>query len=55
MIFLLKTLVDYKLFIHPILYSLCYMNDNGLIDVITPIKNPYDEEEKLMCVLKAIP
>ena len=51
----LKTLVDYKLFIHPTLYSLCYMNDNGLIDVIAPINNTYDEEEKLMCVLKAIP
>jgi len=49
----LKTLIDYKLFINPTLYSLCYLNNNGLM--IAPINNTYDEEEKLTCVLKAIP
>ena len=51
----LKTLIDYKLFIHPKLYSLCHMNDNGLVEVIAPINNKYEDEEKLMCVLKSQP
>ena len=51
----LKTLMDYRLFIHPRLYSLCYMNDYGMVDVIAPINNRTNEEEKLLCVLKATP
>ena len=51
----LKTLMDYRLFIHPRLYSLCHMNDYGMVDVIAPINNRNNEEEKLLCVLKATP
>ena len=51
----LKTLMDYKLFIHPILYCLCQINKDGLIDVVAPINNQCDDEEKLMCVIKSIP
>lgn len=50
----LKTLMDYRLFIHPKLYSLCHINDYGLVDVIAPINNKCDDEEMLMCVLKAL-
>ncbi len=50
----LKTQMDYKLFIHPILYSLCQITPEGLIDVIAPINNDYEDEEKLLCVIKAL-
>ena len=46
--------MDYKLFIHPILYSFCQFNDNGFIDEIAPINNQYENEEKLVCFVKAI-
>eukprot|EP00833_Pecoramyces_ruminatium_P008003 jgi/Orpsp1_1/1182035/evm.model.c7180000079596.2 len=49
----LKTQIDYKLFIHPTLYSLCQFTPEGLIKVITPINND-NEEEKLLCVIKAV-
>ena len=50
----LKTQIDYNLFIHPILYSLCQITPEGLIDVITPINNDYEDEEKLLCMIKAL-
>jgi len=50
----LKTQIDHKLFIHPILYSLCQFNDNGSVDEIAPINNQYENEEKLVCFVKAI-
>ena len=50
----LKTQIDYKLFIHPILYSLCQITPKGLIDVIAPINNDYEDEEKLLCMIKAL-
>jgi len=50
----LKTQIDNQLFIHPIRYSLCRFNDQGLNDEITPINNEYDDEEKLLCVIKAL-
>eukprot|EP00833_Pecoramyces_ruminatium_P013979 jgi/Orpsp1_1/1188011/evm.model.d7180000061815.1 len=49
----LKTQMDNNLFIHPTLYSLCQITPKGLIDVIAPIKNDY-EEEKLICVVKGM-
>ena len=50
----LKTQIDNQLFIHPIRYSLCRFNDQGLIEEIAPINNEYDDEEKLLCVIKAL-
>ena len=50
----LKTQIDYKLFIHPILYSLCQITPEGVIDVIAPINNDYEDEEKLLCMIKAL-
>ena len=50
----LKTQIDYKLFIHPILYSLCQITPKGLIDVIAPINNDYEDEEKLLCMIKVL-
>jgi len=50
----LKTQIDNQLFIHPIRYSLCRFNDQGLIEEIKPINNEYDDEEKLLCVIKAL-
>ena len=50
----LKTQIDHQLFIHPILYSLCQFTPTGLINVITPINNDIEEEEKLVCVVRAI-
>ena len=50
----LKTQIDHKLFIHPILYSLCQFAPNGLVNVIAPINNEYENEEKLLCVLRAV-
>jgi len=50
----LKTQMDHKMFTHPILYYLCQFSPNGLIKVIAPINNKY-EDEKLMCVIKATP
>ena len=49
----LKTQIDNKLFIHPILYSLCQFTDDGAIDVIAPINNEI-EVEPLLCVIKGI-
>ena len=42
------------MFIHPILYSLCQITPEGLIDVIAPIYNDYEDEEKLLCMIKAL-
>jgi len=52
----LKTQIDYQLFIHPLLYSLCQIDSRGLVKEIAPINNDYDEceEEKLLCVVKAM-
>jgi len=50
----LKTQIDHKLFIHPILYSPCQFNDNGSVEEIAPINNQYENEEKLVCFVKAI-
>jgi len=52
----LKTQINYQLFIHPLLYSLCQIDSRGLVKEIAPINNDYDEseEEKLMCVVKAM-
>ena len=50
----LKTQIDYNLFIHPILYSLCQITPEGVIDVIAPINNDYEDEEKLLCMIKAL-
>lgn len=49
----LKTQIDYQLFIHPILYSLCHIDSKGLVKEIAPINND-TEEEKLMCVVKSM-
>ena len=49
----MKTQIDHKLFIHPILYSLCQFNDNGSVEEIAPINNQYENEEKLVCFVKA--
>ena len=43
--------VEHTLFIHPIRYSLCQFNSQGLIDVIAPINNSY-KEEKLVCIVR---
>ncbi|OUM61335.1 hypothetical protein PIROE2DRAFT_12673 [Piromyces sp. E2] len=51
----LKTQMNHKMFIHPILYSLCQFSPDGLIKVIAPINNKYEDEEKLMCAIKATP
>jgi len=51
----LKTQMDHNLFIHPMLYSLCQFTPFGLIDVIAPINNDNIDEEKLVCLIKAIP
>ncbi|ORX75336.1 hypothetical protein BCR32DRAFT_249635 [Anaeromyces robustus] len=48
------TQIDNHLFIHPILYSLCKFNNKGLVDVIAPINNEYNNEEKLLCIIKAL-
>ena len=50
----LKTQVDNELFIHPILYSLCKFDPKGLIEEIAPINNECYDEEKLVCVIKAL-
>ena len=50
----MKTQIDHRLFIHSILYSLCRFNDNGSFDEIAPINNQYENEEKLVCFVKAI-
>jgi len=50
----LKTQMDHKMFIHPLLYSLCQFSPTGSINVIAPINNQYEDEPKLMCVVKAI-
>jgi len=50
----LKTQIDNKLFIHPVLYSLCKFSSKGLIEVIAPINNNYEEEEKLACVVRKV-
>jgi len=50
----LKTQIDYKLFIHPILYSLCQITPEGLIDFIALINNYYEDEEMLFCMIKAL-
>ena len=50
----LKTQIDNKLFIHPVLYSLCKFSSKGLIEVIAPINNNYEEEEKLACVIRKV-
>jgi len=50
----LKTQVDNKLFIHPMSYSLCQYDSDGLINIVAPINNDKDNEEKILCVLKAI-
>ncbi|OUM64789.1 hypothetical protein PIROE2DRAFT_60435 [Piromyces sp. E2] len=47
--------MDLKMFIHPILYSLCQFYPDGLIKFIAPINNKYEDEEKLMYVIKATP
>ena len=44
----LKTQIDCKLFTHPIIYSLCQITPEGVIDVIAPINNNYENEEKLL-------
>jgi len=51
----LKTQMDHNLFIHPMLYSLCQFTPFGLIDVIAPINNDNIDEEKLVCLIKAVP
>jgi len=48
----LKTQIDNKLFIHPVLYSLCQFTPEGNIKVIAPINNETEEEERLLCVIK---
>jgi len=50
----LKTQIDNQFFIHSIRYSFCRFNDQGLIDEITSINNEYDDEEKLLCVIKTL-
>jgi len=47
--------IENRLFIHPIIYSLCRFKDNGLIEEIAPINNQCSDEEKLVCVIRAIP
>ena len=49
-----QTQVEHNLFIHPIRYSLCQFNSQGLIDVIAPINNNFQEEEKLVCIVRKI-
>jgi len=50
----LKAQINNHLFLHSFIYSLCRFNDQSLIDEITPINNEYDDEEKLLCVIKAL-
>lgn len=50
----LKILMDYRLFIHPKSFNLCHINDNGL-GRYDSSNYKYNEGEKLMCVLKALP
>jgi len=53
----LKTQVDYRLFIHPIRYSLCQFSPTGIIKEIAPINNDYNNEdqEKYLCMIRAVP
>ena len=50
----LKAQINNHLFLHPFIYSLCRFNDQSLIDEITPINNEYDDEEKLLYIIKAL-
>jgi len=51
----LKTQVDYNLFIHPIMYCLCQIKPNGLVDMVAPINNNSLEDGKILCMLKKVP
>jgi len=33
---------------------LCQITPEGVIDVIAPINNDYEDEEKLLCMIKAL-
>ena len=48
----LKTQIDNRLFIHPIIYSLYQFTQDGLVNVIAPINNE-EEEEPIVCLIKS--